>query len=140
MLDGGASYADQAAGFSVRESVYDARFVGLDMAREALIARIDQRVDRMLDAGLLEEVRRLLGEGFREALTASQAIGYKEFVPVIEDGAPLGEAVESVKRATRRYAKRQLTWFRADPRVAWIDVTELNPDEVLEAALGTLDW
>ena len=62
----------------------------------------------------------------RDALTAAQAIGYKEFVPVIEDGADLDEAIAAVKQASRRYAKRQLTWFRADPRIAWIDVTELS--------------
>jgi tRNA dimethylallyltransferase len=139
MLDDGVSYADQSAGFKVRSSLYDARFVGLDLDRDLLYARIDRRVDEMLERGLLDEVQGLLEEGLREAVTASQAIGYKEFVPVIEEGASLTDAVDTVKLATRRYAKRQLTWFRADPRIRWIDVTDLSLDEALDAALGTLD-
>jgi tRNA dimethylallyltransferase len=140
MLDEGVSYADQAAGFSARESVYDARFIGLTMEREKLYERVDARVDGMLERGLLAEVERLLDAGLRDALTAAQAIGYKEFVPVIEQGADLDEAVASVKRASRRYAKRQLTWFRADPRVAWLDVTELSLSDAADAAMRTLDW
>jgi len=139
MLDEGVSYADQHAGFALRESVYDARFVGLEMNRAHLYERIDRRVDEMVELGLLDEVRVLLESGLREALTASQAIGYKEFVPVVDGVESLANAVESVKRASRRYAKRQLTWFRADPRIRWIDVTDLSFDEAAEAALGTLD-
>jgi len=140
MADGGVSYADQAAGFSVRRSVFDTRIVGLTMERTRLYARIDERVDQMLEQGLLGEVEGLLSGGFREALTAQQAIGYKELVPVVESGADFGEAVESIKRASRRYAKRQLTWFRADPRVVWLDVTELSPAEASDAAIAALDW
>ncbi|MDY0087296.1 MAG: tRNA (adenosine(37)-N6)-dimethylallyltransferase MiaA [Coriobacteriia bacterium] len=132
MVAQGQSYADQAAGFQRRTSVYDARFIGLTMARELLYDRIDQRVDDMLAAGLLSEVTSLLAAGFRDALTAAQAIGYKELVPVIEDHAPLDEAVEAIKRATRRYAKRQLTWFKSDPRIQWIDMTDADLDSVLE--------
>jgi tRNA dimethylallyltransferase len=139
LQDEGVSYADQAAGFGRRESVYRAAFAGLTMEREALYARIDARVDAMLAGGLLDEVRRLLDAGYHDALTASQAIGYKEFVPVIEAGADLVEAVERVKQATRRYAKRQLTWFRSDPRIAWLDVTTLTPAEAAEAAAGLVE-
>lgn len=140
MHDEGVSYARQLAGFSARRSVYDARFIGLDVRRERLYELIDQRVDAMLAVGLLGEVEGLLKAGLREAHTASQAIGYKEFVPVIEDGADLDEAVAAVKQATRRYAKRQLTWFRADPRVHWIDVTDMSEAQVVEAAMSALDW
>ena len=140
MADEGVSYAEQRAGFSARESLYDARFIGLDMARERLYERIDARVDAMMAAGLLGEVEGLLAAGLRDALTASQAIGYKEFVPVLEEGASLEEAVASVKQSTRRYAKRQLTWFRADPRVRWIDVIDLSPAETFDRALAALDW
>ncbi len=136
MLDRGASYATQAAGFAERRSVFDATMIGVSMDRTALYQRIDARVDAMLASGLLEEVERLLDAGYRAALTAAQAIGYKELVPVIEDDADLGEAVASVKQATRNYAKRQLTWFRADPRVRWLDVTDLSPCEAREAALA----
>jgi tRNA dimethylallyltransferase len=77
----------------------------------------------MIADGLLEEVARLLEEGFRDALTSAQAIGYKELVPVVEGSRELDEAVADVKQASRRYGKRQLTWFRGDPRVEWLDVT-----------------
>jgi tRNA dimethylallyltransferase len=139
MNDEGVSYADQVAGFSARQSFYDTRYIGLTMDREALYGRIDARVDAMMDAGLLGEVERLLSAGLRNALTANQAIGYKEFVPVIEDAADLDDAISAVKQASRRYAKRQLTWFRSDPRIPWIDVTALTPEEAVEAATDTLD-
>ena len=87
------------------------------MERDALYARIDARVDAMLADGLLDEVARLLAAGYRGALTAAQAIGYKELVPVLDGSGDLENAVAAIKQATRRYAKRQLTWFRADPRV-----------------------
>lgn len=134
----GVSYAESADRFQKRQSVYDARFLGLTMDRELLYARIDSRVDRMLEDGLLEEVRRLLDRGFREALTAAQAIGYKELVPVLESGADLQSAVTAIKQATRRYAKRQMTWFRADPRIRWLDVTEMSRSETSERAVGLL--
>ncbi len=139
MLESGTSYAEQAARFSKRESVYDSVMLGLTMDREQLSARIDERVDRMLATGLLEEVRALVSRGFREALTAAQAIGYKELVPVIERGADLGQAIASIKQATRRYAKRQMTWFRADPRIMWLDVTESSPEQARSAALRLVE-
>ncbi len=139
MADEGASYAAQASGFSDRQSIYDTRFLGLTMDREQLYARIGRRVDAMLDAGLVDEVSGLLDSGLREALTAAQAIGYKELVPVIEQGADLREAADSIKQASRRYAKRQMTWFRGDDRIMWIDVTERRAGEVLDAALGLIE-
>ncbi len=139
MAGEGASYAAQARGFSDRQSIYDTRFLGLTMDREQLYTRIDRRVDAMLDAGLVDEVSGLLDSGLREALTAAQAIGYKELVPVIEQGAALNEAVSSIKQASRRYAKRQMTWFRGDDRIMWIDVTERRADEVLDTALGLIE-
>lgn len=140
MLDAGESYARQHEGFSARRAVYEARFFGLTMERDRLYARVDERVDAMIAQGLLGEVERLLAQGWRDALTAAQAIGYKELVPVIEQGAPLDEAVAAIKQATRRYAKRQLTWFRADPRIDWIDVTEMSTGEAAAEVLARLDW
>ncbi len=139
MTHEGASYALQARGFSNRESVYDTRFIGLEMQREALYARIDARVDEMLEHGLLDEVRGLLDSGFRDALTAAQAIGYKEMVSVIDGTEALEEATHKIKQASRRYAKRQLTWFRSESRIAWIDVTELKPQDVLDRAVELLE-
>ncbi len=139
MLDEGTSYAAQHEGFSARQSVYPCTLVGLTMEREELYARIDGRVDRMLQLGLLDEVRGLLAAGFRDALTAAQAIGYKELVPVVEGHAELDAAVEDIKRASRRYAKRQLTWFRADPRIRWIDVTGLATSTAADTVIAALD-
>jgi tRNA dimethylallyltransferase len=139
LAEHGESYARMAERFRERRSVYPTTFVGLDMDREHLYQRIDERVDRMISEGLLEEVEDLLRAGLRDALTAAQAIGYKELVPVVEEDRPLERAVEDIKQASRRYAKRQLTWFRRDPRVHWLDVTDLTPDEVLREALGLLE-
>ncbi len=136
----GVSYAQRSAGFSVRESLYDVCMVGLTMERAFLYERIDARVDAMIALGLVGEVESLLAHGFREALTATQAIGYKELVAVVEDDASFEQAVGAIKQATRRYAKRQLTWFNADPRIRWLDVTELSPEEATAQALGAIDW
>lgn len=139
-LDEGLTYATQQAGFSARESVYHARFIGLDMDREALYARIDARVRMMVAEGLLGEIEALLAAGLREAITASQAIGYKEFMPVLEGTSDLESAIAEVAKSSRRYAKRQLTWFRADPRISWIDVTHRTLLQTAEAALDAIDW
>ncbi len=139
MAEYGVSYAEQAQGFRRRESIYDTTFVGLTMDRAALYRRIDERVDAMISSGLLDEVAALLSAGYRDALTAAQAIGYKELVPVIEQGAPLSEAVAAIKRATRRYAKRQLTWFRSDPRIRWLDVTDRSPEQTARDIVGMLE-
>jgi tRNA dimethylallyltransferase len=135
----GVSYADQRAGFSRRRSVYRTTFVALTMERVALYRRIDQRVDAMLAAGLVDEVQGLLAAGYRAALTAAQAIGYKELVPVIEAEAPLPDAVSAIQQASRRYAKRQMTWLRADPRVSWVDVTDLSLSEAVERVLSLVE-
>jgi len=130
----GSSYADQARRFSTRRSVYDTTFLGLTMQREQLYARIDMRVDGMIDAGLLGEVEALIKAGYGDAVTATGAIGYKELAPVLQAGASLTTAIEDIKRSTRHYAKRQLTWFRADPRVVWLDVSGLSSEESVAEA------
>ena len=136
---GGPTYSEQAAHFSERRTAVPAKLIGLTMQRSALYARIDARVDAMIAGGLPDEVSGLLASGYRDALTAAQAIGYKELVPVIESGADLAEAVAAIKQATRRYAKRQLTWFRADARIGWIDVTELSPSDAVLAARALVE-
>jgi tRNA dimethylallyltransferase len=140
MLEGdGVTYAAQAAGFAERRAHYPASVLGLTMEREALYERVNARVDRMIVEGLVCEVRGLLDAGFRAALTSAQAIGYKELTPVVDGTADLGEAIASIKQASRRYAKRQMTWFRADPRVKWLDVTHLSQAETLEHARALLE-
>jgi tRNA dimethylallyltransferase len=105
--------------------------IGLTMPRDALYARLDARVDRMLAAGLEREVRALLDAGFGGDLPALQAIGYRHLLPVVAGGAPREEAVRRMKRDTRRYAKRQLTWFAAEPVAAWVPVDPGDPERAI---------
>lgn len=108
----------------VGESPYDAVVIGLHYPhREVLYERINRRVDIMLADGLLEETRRLLDEGvFEVNQTAAQAIGYKELLGYFDGKEILTDAAENLKTATRRYAKRQLTWFSAKPYVKWVEM------------------
>ena len=100
---------------------YEAVYIGLDFeSRDDLRARIDRRVDLMVEKGLLQEVRDLLSSGIPRAATALQAIGYKQFLAVEEGRATVEEAVEEVKRRSRQYAKRQLTWLRRNEAIHWI--------------------
>ncbi|MCL5291183.1 MAG: tRNA (adenosine(37)-N6)-dimethylallyltransferase MiaA [Actinobacteria bacterium] len=122
----------------VRESVYQLRMFGLAMDRSKLYAMIDSRVYKQLDKGLLDEVKALINAGYEDFLTASQALGYKEFITYLKSESTLDEAVENLKRRTRHYAKRQLTWFRADPRVTWIDVGERPAIDIAKEMAGTL--
>lgn len=91
-----------------------------DAERADLYARIDRRVDLMLQAGLLEEVRSLLAAGIPKECTAMQAIGYKEFLAVLDGHCSIDEAADLVRQSSRHYAKRQLTWFRRNPAIHWL--------------------
>ena len=100
---------------------YDAVWIGLQFAdREDMKALIDRRVDAMVERGLLEEVRALLGRGLPRDATCMQAIGYKEFLGVLEGRRTEAEAIAEVKLRSRQYAKRQLTWLRRNPAIHWI--------------------
>jgi tRNA dimethylallyltransferase len=107
-----------------------ALLLALTLDRARLYRRIDQRIDAQLSSGLVEEVRALLRAGYSPRLPALQALGYKEIVPYLEGRTTLPEAVALLRRNTRRYAKRQITWLRADPRYRWVDVDDLPPEEV----------
>ena len=115
---------------------YTPLWLGLDFAdRGELYRRIDKRVDIMLEMGLMEEIRSLLDSGIPEKCTAMQAIGYKEFVNALEGREPLSQAAEEVKKASRHYAKRQLTWFRRNPAVHWLVRREgQGSEEILASA------
>ena len=107
-----------------------ARFFGLTLKRQALYARVEERVDAMMAAGLVEEVSRLLEQGAGPALPSMQGLGYKEIVGQLQGNYGKDEAAAELKKNTRRLAKRQYTWFRADPRIAWVDVNGLTAKEV----------
>lgn len=128
----GRTQSEQAALDAQRgDGPFSERVYALDWPREALYARIDRRVDEMLQSGLVDEVRRLMKN---EAVfsTAAQAIGYKEIAAALRGECALAEAVETLKRATRNYAKRQLTWFRRDARVRWVAAQGLSAAEIAE--------
>ena len=106
------------------ESRYDLVVAGIRVDPEILGERVASRVDRMLDAGLVDEVRTLLDRGLRRALTASRAIAYPEIVAHLGGATTLQEARGHIVRNTRRFARRQMSWFRADPRIRWFDGTD----------------
>ena len=138
LLDEGTTYARVNAGLKSMAQAVPAVFLGLSVDPAVLNARIDARVDQMLADGLVEEVRSLLQAGFREGLTAPQAIGYKEVVAALEGACSLDDAVAQIKIATHRYAKRQRTWFRKDERIHWIDANDANVEEMTRQALGII--
>ena len=115
---------------------YSPLWLGLDFAqRSELYRRIDLRVSLMLEQGLVEEIRGLLAAGIPEKTTAMQAIGYKEFVDALDGRCTIEEAADQVRQSSRRYAKRQLTWFRRNKAIHWlIRETGDTGREILENA------
>lgn len=138
LLVEGGSYAEQKRNLATLPQALPALFVGLAVDPEILRARIDRRVDAMVEAGLVDEVKALLNGGFRAGVTAPQAIGYKEIVDALEGRCTLDEAVEAIKTATRRYAKRQRTWFRRDARIRWVDADSCDARGVAREALSVI--
>ncbi|MEH7353614.1 tRNA (adenosine(37)-N6)-dimethylallyltransferase MiaA [Neobacillus drentensis] len=108
-----------------RDLLYNTALVGLTMERENLYNRINTRVDLMMNEGLLAEVKNLYQQGLRDCQSI-QAIGYKEIYDYLDGRVTLEEAVENLKQNSRRYAKRQLTWFRNKMDVQWFDMTDVN--------------
>ncbi|MCY7984783.1 tRNA (adenosine(37)-N6)-dimethylallyltransferase MiaA [Bacillus inaquosorum] len=126
-----------------RELLYNAVLIGLTMDRDTLYARINQRVDMMMEAGLLPEVKRLYDRNVRDCQSI-QAIGYKELYAYFDGFVTLSDAVDQLKQNSRRYAKRQLTWFRNKMQVAWFDMTppvdmELKKKEIFTHIAGKLE-
>ncbi len=117
-------------------SPYDLCLIGLTMDRGSLYERIEQRVDRMMEQGLIDEVRQLLDRGFHRGMTSMQGLGYKEIAAYLEGETTLEQAVALLKRDTRRFAKRQLSWFRHMRDIHWID---LSKDEIFYAHSGPIN-
>lgn len=120
-----------------REGPYRVLVYGLSMPREQMYARINMRVDEMVSLGLIDEVKALLARGIRPCKEggAMQAIGYKEIVSALEGELSMDEAVALIKQRSRRYAKRQWTWFRHDSRTKWFDWSEYPEERMLIDAL-----
>ena len=119
---------------------YNATWFALeDEDRQDLYDRIDSRVEKMLKAGLIDEIKHLLAAGIPEKCTAMQAIGYKEFIAYLNGDCSLAEAAAQVQQASRHYAKRQLTWFRRNPAIHWLRRKKgENTEQILQAALQFL--
>lgn len=126
LLEAGESYAAQKENLACIGQAVPALFLGLAVEPSVLVRRIDDRVDEMFEDGLVDEVKTLLNKGFREGITAPQAIGYKEVAAALDGFISMDEARERVKVATHRYAKRQRSWFRRDARIFWLDATEYD--------------
>ncbi len=118
-----------------RESAYNSLYFVLNMDRSVLYERINKRVDIMKDSGLLEEVKSLTAKGYGSELTSMQAIGYKEIISYLNGEYSLDEAFEQIKLNTRHFAKRQLTWFRREKDVIWVNKDGRTEEDILEEIL-----
>ncbi|MET7761285.1 tRNA (adenosine(37)-N6)-dimethylallyltransferase MiaA [Streptomyces sp. NPDC005393] len=121
------------------EAVYDTLQIGVDVERPELDERIALRVDRMWDAGLADEVRRLEGAGLRSGRTASRALGYQQVLAALAGECTEDEARAETVRATKRFARRQDSWFRRDPRVHWLSGATARRGELLANALALVE-
>ena len=110
-------YSDQVEKLAKLPQKYEAVFFGLKVDPDILRDKIDVRVDKMFEAGLVDEVKGLLDNGYRDAVTAANAIGYKEVVDYLDGNIRLEQAKEQIKTASKQYAKRQRTWFNKDKRI-----------------------
>lgn len=124
-----------------KQSAYDARYFVLTDERQKLYENIDKRVDIMIENGLVDEVKKLLDMGCTRDFTSMQGLGYKEIISYLEGEITLDEAVYIIKRDTRRFAKRQLTWFRRERDVIWIEKNKFAYDEekMLNYMLGAIN-
>ena len=114
-----------------KTSPYDFAYFVLDRSREALYAEIDHRVDRMMEEGLLDEVRKLKEMGCTPEMTSMQGLGYRELLGFLNGETDLPEAVRLIKQNTRHYAKRQLTWFRREKDVIWLSAEGRTREELI---------
>jgi tRNA dimethylallyltransferase len=133
----GRPLSEQHAEHGFRDEPFDVRWLALDLERDALEARLRARTEQMFRDGLVDEVRALHAAGFGPALRPLRSIGYREVGALLRGELTLDAAREGVLLATRRFAKRQRTWFRAEPGVVWFDAARAAA--ALETALGALD-
>ncbi|WP_049177009.1 tRNA (adenosine(37)-N6)-dimethylallyltransferase MiaA [Clostridium paraputrificum] len=134
----GKPFSSYNAGEDFYKSEYDVHYYILTMDREKLYERINLRVDIMMEKGLLEECIKLKEMGYTSSMQSMQGIGYKEILYYLEGDVKLQEAINMIKQGSRNYAKRQLTWFRRDPRVTFLDKDKLSDVEILEKVIGDI--
>ncbi len=138
-IKSGKPASEQGDGFTHRDDdalEFIPVMVGITMPREMLYKRIEQRVDDMFSSGLVDEVRSMLDEGCTRELPAMQGLGYKETIAYLMGECTLDEAKDTIKRETRRFAKRQLTWFRREERICWFDASRFGSGEELGKAIA----
>ena len=125
-----------------RESPYAFAYFVLTDDRAHLYERIDRRVDQMIEEGLVKEVQALKDKGYTKQLVSMQGLGYKEILDYLDGNYTLEEAIYTIKRDTRHFAKRQLTWFKRERDVIWIDkqASDYEEEQILEKMLSRLPW
>lgn len=127
----GIPMSEQNRDFRKQNDRYNLAMIGLNMDRDKLYERINMRVDKMIENGLIAEVANLLKMGYTKELTSMQGIGYKEIIKYLEGELTLEESIELIKKGSRNYAKRQLTWFRRDSRIKWFNLDEYSNLDIL---------
>ncbi len=134
----GQLFSDYNAEQKKKQSPYHTAMIILTMERQKLYDRIEKRIDTMIAQGLLEEVDSLLKKGYTKDFVSMQGIGYKELIPYFQHEISLEQAIYDLKKNTRHFAKRQLTWFRKQTDGFWIDVTEQNLEQIVEKIMDYL--
>ncbi|MCX5847713.1 MAG: tRNA (adenosine(37)-N6)-dimethylallyltransferase MiaA [Deltaproteobacteria bacterium] len=122
----GESIVEKQKAHKFSDNLYDCTRIGLTMDRSSLYKKIDQRTEKMIRDGLVDEVQGLLSMGYRESLKPMQSLGYKHIIKYIKGSYTLEDAVRIIKRDTRHYAKRQMTWFGADKQIAWFSPADID--------------
>jgi len=122
----GKKYSDFLKNWQNRKSIYNCIFIGLNSKREEIYKNIENRVDKMIANGLVDEVRNLINAGYKDCFSLKQAIGYKELINYFDGKQNLDTAINEIKKNTKHLAKKQLTWFKADNRINWIDITNYD--------------
>lgn len=138
-----SSYGTDFLNSAGEQAAFEPMMIGLNMDRDLLYQRVNLRVDRMMQQGLLEEARAIYEKKYDRSLPALRSIGYQQLFAYFDGACSLDEAVEQIKQDTRRFAKRQLTWFRRDDRICWYDATcwESVKDELIERLTKeTQEW
>jgi len=132
--------SDLQKAHAFQEKTHAFRLLFLVRGRPELYPRIERRVGQMIEQGLEAEVKGLMLKGYGSDLTSMQAIGYSHFIDYFNGRASFEETVELLKRDTKRYAKRQFTWFRREPEARWVDITGLeNPEEIVQQIKKTIE-
>jgi len=133
----GRKFSDFGKRWKSYDSIYDLSVAGMTAPRSSLDRLINDRVEHMFAAGLVEEVRALEASGYRGSLTSVQALGYAQVLAYLDGRVTMSQAMQETKNKTRRFARRQLTWFKADPRVKWF---ESDPAGLAEHLTGCVDF